>query len=561
MLENLSVKNIALIDNLFVEFENGLNVLTGETGAGKSILIGSLSALLGGKTSADLIRTGAEEGSVSGSFFIEKENKEAREWLLSRNIELDDDRILIRRILKQNGRSNLWLQSTAVTRTEVEEFTSLLVDIHGQHDHQSLFKVSEHRKFLDSFAGINNEVKEFTNLYAELAAKREELENLNLSEKQLAEKQELLRFAIDEIRSAKLKKDEKEELEAEEKRLNQFEKLFELLNKTSQLLSNDNAALVLVKRASQNLSSAKNSDENLSDYSKRLENIYYELDDISSSVDSYLSELTFDPQRLEFVQERLSVIYKLSKKYGTSIKEILQYAEDAEAQLESLSKKEEGKAGLEKAIGLLEAEILRTGSLISQKRKNAAVFLQKKVEEVLTNLGMQKTKFQVHVETRLPECNKRIANPFGFDDIEYMISPNPGEPLRPLAKIASGGELSRVMLALKTVLASGDSASTLIFDEIDTGIGGEIALSIASHMKNLSKKKQILCITHLAVIASHADNHIKIEKNTIGQSTKTSAATVSGKNRIEEIARMLAGDEFSQASIKHAEELLGKYAL
>ncbi len=561
MLENLSVKNIALIDNLFVEFENGLNVLTGETGAGKSILIGSLSALLGGKTSADLIRTGAEEGSVSGSFFIEKENKEAREWLLSRNIELDDDRILIRRILKQNGRSNLWLQSTAVTRTEVEEFTSLLVDIHGQHDHQSLFKVSEHRKFLDSFAGINNEVKEFTNLYAELAAKREELENLNLSEKQLAEKQELLRFAIDEIRSAKLKKDEKEELEAEEKRLNQFEKLFELLNKTSQLLSNDNAALVLVKRASQNLSSAKNSDENLSDYSKRLENIYYELDDISSSVDSYLSELTFDPQRLEFVQERLSVIYKLSKKYGTSIKEILQYAEDAEAQLESLSKKEEGKAGLEKAIGLLEAEILRTGSLISQKRKNAAVFLQKKVEEVLTNLGMQKTEFQVYVETRLPECNKRIANPFGFDDIEYMISPNPGEPLRPLAKIASGGELSRVMLALKTVLASGDSASTLIFDEIDTGIGGEIALSIASHMKNLSKKKQILCITHLAVIASHADNHIKIEKNTIGQSTKTSAATVSGKNRIEEIARMLAGDEFSQASIKHAEELLGKYAL
>ena len=303
MLENISVKNIALIDSLFVEFENGLNVLSGETGAGKSILIGSLTFLLGGKTSTDLIRSGTDEAAVSGSFFIGNEHSEALKWLADHGIEPENSRILIRRNLKQNGRSNAWIQSTPVTRNELEDFTSLLVDIHGQHDHQSLFRIAEHRRFLDSFAGINNEVKMFTSLYAELAEKRTELENLNLSEKELAEKQELLQFAIDEITKAKLKEDEKEELEAEEKRLSQFEKLFEALNTASQLFSDESGIISLTKKAMHNLETAKNCDEELEDLSKRLETGYYELDDISSSIDSYLSKLIFNPERVEQVQE------------------------------------------------------------------------------------------------------------------------------------------------------------------------------------------------------------------------------------------------------------------
>lgn len=560
MLENISVKNIALIDSLFVEFEKGLNVLSGETGAGKSILIGALTLLLGGKTSTDFIRTGTDEAVVSGSFFIGNKHIEALKWLGEHGIEPEDNRVLIRRNLKQNGRSNAWIQSTPVTRNELEDFTSLLVDIHGQHDHQSLFRIAEHRRFLDSFAGINNEVKMFTSLYAELAEKRTELENLNLSEKELAEKQELLQFAIDEITKAKLKEDEKEELEAEEKRLNQFEKLFEALNTASQLFSDESGIISLTKKAMHNLETAKNCDEGLEDLLKRLETGYYELDDISSSIDSYLSKLTFNPERVEQVQERLSLIYKLTKKYGATIHDVLNYAQNAEEQLEGLSKREAGKSELEQKIGILQSKLLKLGRILSEKRKEASSKLQKEVEEVLSNLGMPKTKFQVRVDTRLPEGNRLSANPYGFDDIEFMISPNAGEPLRPLSKIASGGELSRVMLALKTVLAEGDEADTLIFDEIDTGIGGEVAISVASHMKKLSQKKQILCITHLAVIASHADNHIKIEKNTMGQTTKTSAAAVSGKTRLEEIARMLAGDELSEASLKHAEELLVKYA-
>ncbi len=560
MLENISVKNVALIDNLFVEFENGLNVLTGETGAGKSILIGSLTLLLGGKTATDIIRTGTDEAAVAGNFFIGAEHTEALEWLNRHGIEPEHNRILIRRNIRQNGRSNAWIQSVPVTRSELEEFTSLLVDIHGQHDHQSLFKVAEHRRFLDGFANISGEVKTFTALYSELAQKRSELENLNLSEKELEEKKELLQFSIEEIKKAKLKENEREELEAEEKRLNQFEKLFGFVNTVSDLLLNEQGMITLAKRAAHNLSSAKTADSSLEEYAKRMDTVYYELDDIGSSLESYLSNLVFNPERVEEVQERLSLIYKLTKKYGGTIKAVLQYAETAEAQLEGLSKSEEGKAELENAIGVLEAEIIKLGRILSEKRRAAASALQKNVEAVLAHLGMSKTKFQVYVQTHPYEGGKRTANQFGFDDIEFMISPNIGEPLRPLAKIASGGELSRIMLALKTVLTAGDEADTLIFDEIDTGIGGEVAVNVAVHMKNLSKKKQILCITHLAVIASNADNHIKIEKNTVGQMTRTSAHAVSGKNRLEEIARMLAGDELSEASLKHAEELIEKYS-
>ena len=233
------------------------------------------------------------------------------------------------------------------------------MDIHGQHDHQSLFRIAEHRRFLDSFAGINNEVKMFTSLYAELAEKRTELENLNLSEKELAEKQELLQFAIDEITKAKLKEDEKEELEAEEKRLNQFEKLFEALNTASQLFSDESGIISLTKKAMHNLETAKNCDEGLEDLSKRLETGYYELDDISSSIDSYLSKLIFNPERVEQVQERLSLIYKLTKKYGATIHDVLNYAQNAEEQLESLSKREAGKSELEQKIGILQSKILK----------------------------------------------------------------------------------------------------------------------------------------------------------------------------------------------------------
>jgi len=560
MLEDLSVKDFALIDTVSLEFGKGLNILSGETGAGKSILIGSLTFLLGGKAGPDSVRTGTEEARVSGTILLEPNCKQARSWLADKGISPDDDRILLRRTLRSNGKSSTWIQDTPVTRNELSEFTSFLVDIHGQHDHQSLLKVDEHRRFLDSYAGIVDEVSAFTALYITLANKRKTREEMNSSESDRKQKIELLTFAIDEIRKANLKTGEEEELDAEEQRLSQHEKLFSFIDQVAETLSGNEGTVLSLKKTRATLEAATGIDASLSASLSRLENSFYEIEDVAETMRQYRDSLTFDPKRLEQIEERLSLIFKLRKKYGTNISEILDYADKAEQQLEQYSGWESNQATIDAEISDLEKKIFIAGTTISDKRKKASVSLQEGVESILRTLGMTGTRFLVDLCRR--ESSETIQNsgPYGFDNIEFMISANPGEPLKPLARIASGGELSRVMLALKTVLADADEAGTLIFDEIDTGIGGEVALAVGGHLKKLSGRKQILCITHLASIAVRADNQIKIVKSIQGGKTITQAFSVSGPTRTEEIARMLAGDGFSAASMQHAEELLTKYA-
>lgn len=314
MIENIIVKNIALIDSLSLDFASGFNVLSGETGAGKSILIGALSFLLGGKAGTDILRTGAEEGWVSGSFYLDPQHKAATAWLAERDIEPENGRILLRRSIKQNGRSAAWIQSYPVARTDLEVFTSFLVDIHGQHDHQSLFKIAEHRRFLDAYAGLEEETAAFTALYTELSEKRAELEQLNISEKQLNEKIELLNFAVEEITKAKLKADEEQELEAEENKLLQYEKLYEHIEEADAVLTGERGAVSLLKKAINAFGAAAEIDGTLAENMQRLESAYYDLEDIASNVASYSASMSFDPARLEEVQERLSLIYKLKKK-------------------------------------------------------------------------------------------------------------------------------------------------------------------------------------------------------------------------------------------------------
>ncbi len=561
MLEDLTVKDFALIDSVSLEFPEGFSILTGETGAGKSILIGSLTFLLGGKASADLIRTGAEEARVSGTVYLEETAVAAREWLSSHGITPENDRVLVRRAMRSTGKSASWIEDTPVTRTELVEFTSYLVDIHGQHEHQSLLRVEEHRRFLDAFAGIEAEVKDFTSMYTSLAAKRKLCDEMSTSEKERTEKAELLHFAIEEITAAKLSPDEEDELAAEEMRLSQHEKLFALVDQLTESLSSSNGAVPSLKRSRAQLESASAIDSSLSSFLSRLENTYYELDDLADTLRQYHAGLTFDPSRLEYVQERLSLIFRLKKKYGGTLKDVIDYVDDAEAQLSQLEGWESNRKQVEAEISELEKSVYRAGTLLSEKRKEAAGGLQNRVEEILKSLGMLSTRFRVQLTLREGTDTIQKSGPYGFDNIEFMISPNAGEPLRPLVKIASGGELSRVMLALKTVLASADEAGTLIFDEIDTGIGGEVALSVGAHLKSLSAKKQIICITHLASIAVRADNQIKIEKTVLSGKTSTRAFPVSGPQRVEEIARMLAGDGMSAASVQHAEELLSRYAV
>ena len=559
MLETISVKNIALIDELSLDFNAHLNVLSGETGAGKSILIGALSFLLGGKVTADIIRTGTAEAAVSGTFYLANTHPEAAAWLNERGIEPENNRILLRRTLKENGRGSIWIQDAQVSRSELEEFTSFLVDIHGQHDHQSLFKTAEHRRFLDSYAGILDEVREFSVLYTRLAEIKARLETIRRSEKERTERTDYLAFVIDEIDNARLQPEEDETLEAEETKLCQYEKLYEQADALQNLCTQEQGIVPQLKRLQHISESVTAIDPTVHEYAERIENAYYEMQDIGEFFSSYLSKLVFDPNRLEQVQERLSLINKLKKKYGATIKDILAYREASQAELDSLGESEQDKTALEKEIPALESKLFAAGTVLSQKRKAAAAELQRKIQDTLTRLGMPKVVFTVQVTAAEPNGNKQIAGMYGFDSVEFLISTNPGEPVKPLNKIASGGELSRVMLALKTVLTAADEADTLVFDEIDTGIGGEVARTVAEHLKSLAGNKQILCITHLAVIAAAADTHIKILKMQSDNASRTSAQTIDGEARIEEIARMLAGDEVSAASRIHAKELLSRY--
>ncbi|UTC48704.1 DNA repair protein RecN [Treponema vincentii] len=559
MLETISVKNIALIDELSLDFNAHLNVLSGETGAGKSILIGALSFLLGGKVTADIIRTGTAEAAVSGTFYLANTHPEAAAWLNERGIEPENNRILLRRTLKENGRGSIWIQDAQVSRSELEEFTSFLVDIHGQHDHQSLFKTAEHRRFLDSYAGILDEVREFSVLYTRLAEIKAKLETIRRSEKERTERTDYLAFVIDEIDNARLQPEEDETLEAEETKLCQYEKLYEQADALQNLCTQEQGIVPQLKRLQHISESVTAIDPTVHEYAERIENAYYEMQDIGEFFSSYLSKLVFDPNRLEQVQERLSLINKLKKKYGATIKDILAYREASQAELDSLGESEQDKTALEKEIPELESKLFAAGTALSQKRKAAAAELQRKIQDTLTRLGMPKVVFTVQVTAAEPNGNKQIAGMYGFDSVEFLISTNPGEPVKPLNKIASGGELSRVMLALKTVLTAADEADTLVFDEIDTGIGGEVARTVAEHLKSLAGNKQILCITHLAVIAAAADTHIKILKMQSDNASRTSAQTIDGEARIEEIARMLAGDEVSTASRIHAKELLSRY--
>ena len=566
MIEDISIKDFALIDSLSLDLRAGFTVFTGETGTGKSVLIGSISFLLGGKPQADTVRTGADEAWAAGTVCVEG-NKDALAWLEEHGIEADSGRVLLKRNAKAGGRSSCWIQGVPVARAELAEFTSFLVDIHGQHDHQSLMKPQEHRRFLDAYAGIEEEVAAFSALYAELAAARKKRDELDEAEKTRAEKMELLIFAVKEIKDASLEAGEDEALEAEEKRLSQHERLISCLDQCAAALGAGSAsslqegAIPLLKKALSLLESASAVDPSLSAQAARLENVFYEAEDAASEIAAYLGSALFDPARLQAVEERLSLLYKLKKKYGPSLDDVMAHGAAAEKELEELANASESRASLDAEIAALEKRLVADGNVLSQKRQAAAAVMEKGVEEVLASLSMAGTRFKVRLVPKESSNGGRTASQYGFDDVEFMISPNPGEPLKPLSKIASGGEISRVMLALKTVLADADKIDTLIFDEIDVGIGGETAVAVGSHIHRLSRGRQILCITHLASIACQADNHIVIEKSFDSEKTRTGAREIGGDERAEEISRMLSGGGGGTLSLDHARELLEKYSL
>jgi DNA repair protein RecN (Recombination protein N) len=576
MLEELSIRNYALIDSISLSFRDGFNVLTGETGAGKSIIVGSLSFLMGGKAETGIIRTGAEEASVSAVVSVNQRNREVTDWLESRDIESGEDTVIIRRNIKSNGRSSIYIQNAPVTRADLADFMGLLFDLHGQHNHESLLRRESHRRYLDRFAGLDDEAIAYNKVFTELSEKRKTLETSLSSERDREGRLELLRYAVEEITRAAPRAGEIRELENEAQRLSEFEKLAGFVNTAAgSLFDGEQSALSLARRARNALDNAAGIDSGLGEIRKRLEDMYYETEDIAAEFRAYRDNLTSDPQRLEEVDERLSLLYRLRKKYARAAggsespgdeDAILAYKAAAEAEIETLSGAGENREKLRAEIAALESDIAAKAASLRRKRTAASTLLGERITEILTRLGMPNARFAAAIVPKTREGgaqNSLFCGPWGTEEVEFLISANTGEPLKDLSRVASGGELSRVMLAVKTVLSAAeagtmDSIETLVFDEIDTGIGGEVALAVGEYLAKIGDVKQIFCVTHLASIAVRADNHFKVEKRTEGGRTFTGIGPLNVEGRRKEIARMLAGDA-GDAALAHADDLILKY--
>ncbi|MDR0410489.1 MAG: DNA repair protein RecN [Treponema sp.] len=573
MLEEISIKNYALIDNLSLSFRKGFNVLTGETGAGKSIIVGSLSFLLGSRTDADVIRSGTDEASVSAMVSIDPRNKDVIDWLNMRDIGVEDGCVIVRRNIRQSGRNNSYIQNVQVTRSDLAEFMAFLFDLHGQHSHESLINKENHRKYLDNFAGLDAEVAEFGKVFSKLVEKRNEFAAQTNAEHDRETKLEMLRYAVDEIAKADPKPGETQTLENEASRLNRFEKLSAYMNSAdTAFLSDEDSVLSMIRKARSNIESATVIDDTLVPILKRVENLYFESEDVAEELRSYLEGLKYEPGRLEEVEERLGLLFRLKRKYGAPkdayLKEadslsdegvILAYKADAEAEIEALVNIEENREKLLLEIGELEKEAAICAGELSRRRKEAGAVLGGKISAILVRLGMPRAVFAVNVAPK--GTNSLVCGPTGADNVEFLISTNAGEPLKDLSRIASGGELSRIMLAIKTVLSDADMLETLVFDEIDTGIGGEVALTVGEYLAKIGNLKQIFCVTHLASIAVRADNHLKVEKKIEdADRTVTDVSVLKPEERRLEIARMLAGDA-GEAAIAHADEMLSKYGV
>ncbi|MDR0569508.1 MAG: DNA repair protein RecN [Spirochaetaceae bacterium] len=553
MLEELSIKNYALIEGFSVTFQKGFTVLTGETGAGKSILVGSLSFLLGAKAGAEVVRTGADSAEVSAVISVNPQNRDALAWLSARDIALDEGRLIVRRTMRASGRGSMYLQNIPVPRGDLAECMGLLFDLHGQHSHESLLKKESHRKYLDRFAGLEEEVFSFNRLYLALEEKKKKLEKSLSSEKDREARLALLRYAVEEIALAAPKPGETDALETEAQKLGDFEKLAAQTNIAGEALFDGEVSVCsLARKVRSALETAGGVDGKLGPLVQRFESAYYEIEDVAEEFRAYRDDLKYDPARLEAVEDRLAELYRLKKKYGPDETAVLAYLRNAETEIEDLTQSDENRSALETEIKRRERELRAVAELLAAGRTAGAERLRAGITEILPHLGMPSARFGVSL------LSQKALTPWGGESAEFLLSANAGEPLKELARIGSGGELSRVMLAIKTALSGADALETLIFDEIDTGIGGEVAAKVGEYLAEIGRYKQIFCVTHLASIAVRADNHIKVAKQNEAGRTATGVEVLRNGSRRREIARMLAGD-FGAAAMAHADALLEKY--
>jgi len=557
MLVELHVTNFALIDRLDLTFGAGLNILTGETGAGKSIIIDALGLALGGRAGADLVRTGAAKATVEAVFDLSRAPAEVRRRLAEAGLDGDEEEdtlMVTRELARAGGKSQCRINGRLMPIGVLKEITEGLVDVHGQHEHQSLLAADHHIDILDNWGGKDALAlrQQVASLFGEAGALKRELERLRTDARERARMLDLYRFQQEELAGAALQPGEEEELAADRSRLANSEKLSAAASDAYATLSGAergagaldalNAALAAVEHVAA-------LDENLSPLAETLQSAVSFAEDAARELRVYQESVEFNPERLEEIEARLDLIRTLKRKYGETLEEIIAYAAELNGKLDALENSEAREEELTADIGKSEAKLNAAAARLTKVRRKASENFAAGIARELGDLGMAATQFEVSIESQ-PVTSK------GADRVEFLLSPNPGEPLRPLAKIASGGEMSRIMLAMKSVLARTGAIPTMIFDEIDVGVGGRTAQTIGDKLEALAREAQIMCITHLPQIASRAGSHFFIEKQVHEGRTTVSVAPLDSEGRIEEIARMLGGSRRSEAVVQHAREML-----
>lgn len=542
MLLSLDVKNIALIEKLNIEIKEGMTVLTGETGAGKSIIIDAVNLLLGARTNKTLVRYGEEKASVEGLFTPIP----SLDAIFSENgIDVLDD-LVISRTLSADGKSVCRINGTMVSQNVLREIGAHLINIHGQQDNQALLTPHKHIDFLDGYAKID--LSEYSDIFGKRKEILKKIEELSQDEEERLKKIDLLRYQVEELSAAELKLGEKEELEREKTVILNSEKIAEAISCACGALYDENSAYDGVSIASQSLLKISGIDEKIDEITAKITDMQYLIEDSVHELKEILDGVEYDEQVLNDTESRLDTICKMERKYGGSVESAIKYLEKAQEELAALENADETVSGLFTDLEKLNEKLQKSAEKLTKLRKDAAKKLEKEIETALLELDMPKVRFEIMITP----CD---FGQKGADSVEFMISPNPGEPLKPLVQIASGGELSRVMLAIKSII--NDGIDTMIFDEIDTGVSGSAAQKIAKKLSAISKGRQVICVSHQPQLAAFADNHYVVTKQEEGDRTVTRLKELSSDERVAELARIIDGDNITETAIKHAKEMLG----
>nr|WP_152705153.1 MULTISPECIES: DNA repair protein RecN [Lactiplantibacillus] len=555
VLQELSITNFAIIEHLDIAFEAGMTVLTGETGAGKSIIIDAVGLLAGGRGSSEFIRTGADKAVLQGMFILPADGVTAQ-LLDEAGIDHADNTVILQREITKSGRNTCRINGMLVNTTTLKQIGETIVDIHGQNEHQELMQPEKHLGLLDEFAAakIRKLKQQYQQQYDHYQQLNRELRQKNANEKEWAQRLDMLNFQVDEIAAAQVKVGEEAALIAERDRLDNYQMINQALQQSYTLLAageETTGAVDMVGTAMNALEPIANLDSAFNEITVNVKNAFYGLQDAAGQISNQLDLQEFDEGRLDEIEQRLDVLSQLKRKYGDSEQQILDYYQKIAAELAKMTDSEENSEDLAQRVTDAKDKLLKTGEALSDKRRTAAKVLQRQIHQELKDLYMDKAIFEVRFKPTKGQIYRS-----GLDSVEFYIQTNPGERMRPLAKIASGGELSRMMLALKTIFSESQGITSIIFDEVDTGVSGRVAQAIAEKINGIAHFSQVLCITHLPQVAAMSDHHYFIAKKITGKRTKTSVTKLDNAARVKELARMLAGTKVTKLSLEHAEELL-----